>query len=241
MKLKRIARDVVVLGLFCGFFYTSTIVVGQFEKEEELQKKTNFTQDRLEGDRLARDNNWFDSAKYYQKIIETDPYNGFAWNQLARCYSHIRIEKQQEIVAEQNLETPSEAKIGELQEIVKDHEQLAIDAWNEVREHPRHRRAALFNLAVIYSDRDKYEDSLACLEEFVDRGFYVNDLSKFRQFGESQQVPASRDQNRVPKNGTKLHQFEKFWEITQRESDIRRENVRKFQIRPSSFRGSGSR
>ncbi len=245
MKLKRIIRDVLVLALLCGSFYASTIVVGQFESEHVNQKDTNFSDERLEGDKLSLEEDWVESAKRYRRITEADPFNGYAWRRLGRCYSIIRSNQKKEINAEESAEAPSERKLDELKASLLATDQLALKAWEKAREHPRYRRVALFQLAVIRAGRSELEESLALLEEFVVTEGYIvqQNLYLYREFGNSKIVKKSNetDFEAEHKDAIGLHQFARFWEIAKHESEFRFATARPVQVFSRGMSSPGQR
>jgi tetratricopeptide (TPR) repeat protein len=189
---------------------------------------------------LSVDEDWVESAKLYRQMTEVDPFNGYAWRRLGRCYTNIRSNQRKAIRDEELSDSPSERKLEELRQDLLVTDQLALKAWEKAREHPRYRRVALYQLAAIRTARSELDEAMALLEEFVFVEGYIlpNDLHKFRDFGSSKVLPGESendfDANREETTG--LHQFDRFWELAKEEQKERRANSRPGQIEPQGMR-----
>ncbi len=209
MKLKRISRDIMVLLLFSGLFYVSSVVVGQLEGGQQ-EEKNDFSVERIKGDQKIRAKQWSSAAEQYRKLTEADPFNGYAWVRLGKSYNEMRLRVSEQMDAEKRLDANSQ-RIAELEAEFVSLNQQAIEAYSEARQHPRYRAYALFWLAVFYADQADFENSLSCLEEFVDRGFICYyELNRYSYFGESKDGVKSR-----------LHQYDKFWELVTKHSETK--------------------
>ena len=214
MNLRRIIRDAFIMISFCGTFYVSTFMWGKVD--EKPPSDTNFSKARVAADDFVSSRRWERAADRYARMTAEDPYNGFAWYRLGTSYNNVRFESQFAIRKEKKSPSPSSPKIERLNDLVVKYEQLALEAHETARKFLRYRSRSLFQLAVIYSDRAEYEASLECLREFVDGGYRTyHGLDNVTRLGDGGR--AMLDQVVTADSRSRLHAFEEFWELVDKE------------------------
>ena len=221
MNWNRVLRDLTVVLLLGATFYISAIVVGQIDEILPPADKS-FSRERLAAENSHTRGDWLKSAEHFQAIIDQDPYNGYASFQLVTCYLWLRFNTQEEI--DKLTESDADpAKLESLRQRFIEFEDLALSALEKSREFLRHRRSSLYHLSAIHSDREEFDVALKYLEQFVDGGFWLNfGLENAERFGSGGRDAITG--NTIDSSQRRLHQFEKFWELVDRESQTRSQN-----------------
>jgi tetratricopeptide (TPR) repeat protein len=226
MNLKRIIRDAFIMISFCGTFYVSTFMWGKVD--EKPPSDTNFSKARVAADDFVSSRRWEMAADRYKRMTEEDPYNGYAWYRLGTSYNNVRFESQSEIRVENQSLSPSAQQIEHLKELIAKYDQLALEAHETARKFLRYRSKSLFQLAIIHSDLLDYEASLECLREFVEGGYWTgHGLDSVSRLGAGGR--AMMEQEVLVNSRTRLHAFEEFWELVdkERQQKKRRNNRRR--------------
>ena len=222
MTVKRVVRDLIVLLIFCGTFYVSTLVVGHFEEKEKPQPN-NFSASRIEGDECVRVANWEDAVPIFKKLTEEDPFNGYAQFRLSSSYRFIWQGIVQKINKEKESGNSAEQTLKDLEQQRQFFEKLALESNEKTSEFLRYRGPALYQLAMIYASRNEFEKALTLLDEFVNDGNWVyNGITNIEELGIGGQDMVSSEPTSNPK--VRLHQFEKFWELARKENTSRLKN-----------------
>lgn len=222
MKLQRVFRDVGILAILCLAFYAMISVVSQMGDNDE---NSLFSRNRIMADRHYRAKEWPAAIQYYRALIEEDPFNGLAWSSMAYSYLALRVELNDDIQdAIQNSE--SEEQLESLYEQASLYEEEAIAAYLESCNFLRYRRQSLLNLALVYVLRSEWELAMDSLETYLDEGNYTNQgIDFFRQYGRG--GPAMVNGNWEDEQRVRLHQFPRFWELVERERDLRDQPVQR--------------
>ena len=82
-SMPKIIRDIAILIAFCGAF----LLLIFFVRGESTKAATssNFSTDRLEGDRMLRDEKWEQAIVHFSRLVEKDKYNGLAQMSLSKA------------------------------------------------------------------------------------------------------------------------------------------------------------
>jgi tetratricopeptide (TPR) repeat protein len=213
MNIKRIVRDAFIMISFCGTFYVSTFMWGKVDNKPPLD--TNFSSSRMSADEFIKTRQWEMAADRYKRMTESDPFNGYAWYRLGTCYNNLRFETQYQIRMERESPSPSAKKIESWIEDVANYDLSALEAHRRAREFLRYRGKSLYQMAIIHADRSEYSAALEILQEFIDNGHWTfNGLDKIDRLGAGDR---SVVQNEEANSITRLHAFEKFWELVDKE------------------------
>ena len=216
MNLKRIIRDAFIMISFCGTFYVSTFMWGKVDDKPPMD--TNFSSSRIAADEYIHSRRWQLAADRYKRMTESDPCNGFAWYRLGTCYNNVRFESQHQIRREKKSTEPSIQKIERWQDIIAEHDQLALDALQTARNFLRYRGKSLYQLAVIHADRMEFEQALEVLRDFVDSGYWTfNGLDRVDRFGSGGAEMV--DHRELANSQTRLHAYQEFWALVEKERE----------------------
>ncbi len=231
MNLKRLIRDGAILLLVCGAFYATTYVGGEVTEEvaETEVESNDFTPIRMEADALTRLSKWEGAAEAYKKLIEQDPYNGYAQFRLGASYYNLRLNAVRKLRDRTQL---SEEEITFNEDQKSQFEDLAIEQLEKSREFLRYRRDSSFCLAVIYADQNELDKSLARLRDFVNEGGWrfegLENIEVFGVGGPEMQRPWAWVTSKV-----KLHRFEEFWVLVERSNKTRNRMATPAPVRPA--------
>jgi tetratricopeptide (TPR) repeat protein len=171
MKIPKIARDVSILIAFCGAFYLLIVLVRG--KTTEASTSSNFSMDRLQGDRLMEQGNWKQAIPHFTKLVEKDKYNGLAQAQLGAAEIQILNEQDTEhlqhlkkgVFSAEQLETSRTQLHKTAQRCIRTQEALI--------RFDQYRTLALRNLAwlnIIIGNEDK---AIEFLTEYINGGSYT--------------------------------------------------------------------
>lgn len=221
MTWKRIIRDLSILGAICGTFYVSALIVGNFNAAEGAEE--SLSAERKSADRSERRQDWSQATIEFEQLALQDPFNGFAkfkWAENLLKLRELLLEKIEPLTADD----ANSARLTTLQQQLSDIEDRALLALREASEFLRYRGKTLKRLAILHAQRDEYEQALATLEMFVSEGYWLHygiaSVESFGTGGRSMSEPgASTDSN------TRLHRFPKFWELYDREYEVRLQNL----------------
>lgn len=85
--MPKIVRDLTILIAFCGAFYLLVVFVRGDSPGPETT--SNFSIDRLEGDRMMKIGNWEQAIEHFSRLVKKDKYNGLAQANL--CLANIEV------------------------------------------------------------------------------------------------------------------------------------------------------
>lgn len=236
MNYKRLFRDCLILLFFCGTFYASTYFTDDAEAVvEQTESEQNYSTVRMEAEQSVQLRHWDDAVDRLKKMIEADPYNGYAWDQLAVSYLSLRREAKRELEGESGGPLPmSDQQISEINQRIQKYEDLSIETLEKTREFLRYRLRATINLAVLYAERDDLERAMERLEEYVTEGGWLDippGIDKVPQLGSG--GPEMTKPIAFVTSRVRLHQFPRFWELVEIERATRSVESVPRQIQPT--------
>ncbi len=169
-ELKRFFRDTGILLAFCGAFYLLTVLVNRLEGDAESDA-SDYSPARKRANVLVINKDWPSARIEFQKLMEQDPLNGYAWDGYASCLWEIRRSAIQDW-NELSRSKPLSAELSdERDQQIADLDNQTRQALLKVRKFARYRYSALLRLAALECDQGNYDDAMDFLEEFIGRGY----------------------------------------------------------------------
>jgi tetratricopeptide (TPR) repeat protein len=171
MKIPKIARDVSILIAFCGAFYLLIVLVRG--KTTEASTSSNFSMDRLQGDRLMEQGNWKQAIPHFTKLVEKDKYNGLAQAQLSAANLQILYEQDSEHRqdARKGVLAPEQLKTSRTQ--LHKTAQQCIQTQQGLIRFDQYRTLALRNLAWLHVLIGNEDEAIEFLTEYINDGSYT--------------------------------------------------------------------
>lgn len=223
MTLNRIFRDLGILAILCLAFYAMAAAVNQLRDGSGDQI---FSRARLQADKHFNDKEWLSAIDYYRLLVQEDPYNSLAWHNIAYSYLMLRLEMDDKFEEVRDREG-SEEQLASLIEQAALYEEGAIEGYSRSREFLRYRRRSLLNLAMVYVFRAQWDVAMDQLEVYLEEGNFTNQgLDFIRQFGSGGPRMVRADLGEEEQDKVRLHQFSRFWELVDRETDTRNKSFR---------------
>ncbi len=218
MKIRQLLINLVVAVALGLVFYTSSLLIGNFTSG----KQDTFSEDRQLADRYLDQQNWLDASRHLLRMSETDPYNGYAFYNLAVCFYSLRqnVKRQIDQVKEAQSADVDLDLMESLEDSYRNFDELCLNSFQRAAQFLRYRRLALLNLAMLSVEREEWEQAIYNLEQFVDEGFFTSrGLDEFRSLGRGGRQVIDDDTN--PISETRLHYFERFWDVVEKEVELR--------------------
>ena len=229
MKIRQLLINLVVAMALGLVFYVSTLLIGNFTTGEQ----NTFSEDRRLADQYLDQQNWQDASRHLLRLSEADPYNGYAFYNLAVCYYSLRQKAKRDInqLKEEQAADVDLDLIESLEENFRNFDQLCRISFRRATEFLRYRRLALLNLALISVDREEWEEAIDNLEQFVDEGYFTSrGLDAFQSLGQGGRRMI--DDQTGPISESRLHRFPRFWEVVEKEVELRGFNLSPLEVFP---------
>jgi len=169
--MPKIVRDLSILIAFCGAFYLLIILVRG--ETTNASTSSNFSFDRLEGDRSFMEKDWEQAILHFQKLVEKDKYNALAQAKLTDakmknlyedCVQYMKLKKQGKLSQEEQ-----KASRSDLRETASH----CIEVQYDLIRFDNYRSRALRNLACLYTFIGKRDEAIKFLTQYVEGGSYI--------------------------------------------------------------------
>ena len=175
--MPKIIRDIAILIAFCGAFLLLIFFVrGESTK---AASSSNFSGDRIEGDRMLREKNWEQAIVHYTRLVEKDKYNGLAQMSLSKAM----ISK----LYEEGVAFTKKLKAGEYSDEEKKNisEQLrtqavdCIETQNQLLRFPKYQTESYRNLAALNCFIGDDDEAMKFLRRFIRSNSYYGGTIRF--------------------------------------------------------------
>lgn len=229
MKINQLLVNTAIVVILGVVFYGTSMLISNFT----AGRQDTFSQDRQMAERFLEEQNWLDASPHLIRLTEADPYNGYAFYSLAVSYYNLRRNVKQQIsqLHEEQTDEIDLDLLVTLEENFRNFDNLCLDAFEKSTGFLRYRRLALLNLALLRVEREEWLPAIDYLEQFVSEGYFTNrGLDSFQSLGRGGEQVI--DDETIPESETKLHRFAKFWEVIDKEKELRGSNYSLPQLPP---------
>lgn len=166
----RLLSNVLVLLLFGMMFFGVTVLINWFAiAEEESDQEYSF--ERRTADLHYQRGNYEASARYYGKLIESDPNNGAAHFARASALNELRLPLLKQYIRELRSDEPDEAALESIRDDANEIGTETIAAFEQVLPFPQFRNIARFQLARLHAFADDSDQALEYLTAAFEDGF----------------------------------------------------------------------
>ncbi len=177
-KLKRIARDGLILVAICGGLYLLTSGTRMI-KGETVDRVSDFSTDRQMAERLLIKKRYGEALPFFEKLTRQDRFNSYAWYKQGHCAFQVAESFLSELEDLPAADPKREEALRNYDEYIN----RAANAFEQVLSYPRLRNRARYNLAVIHTSLDDPQKALGYLRDAVDDGFFTHrGLNRYRSF-----------------------------------------------------------
>lgn len=169
--MAKIIRDLGILLAFCGAF--CLLIVFVRGDSTKAATSSNFSMDRLEGDRMMKEENWEQAIVHFARLIEKDPYNGLAQSNLIEAEVAKLYEDGADFVRNMRAETYSkdEAKAVRIQ--LRADAARCIEIQDRLMRFQRYRALGLRNLAALNCFLGKKDEAMTFLNQYAEEGDFI--------------------------------------------------------------------
>ena len=163
--MPKLVRDLAILFAFCGAFYFLVVLVrGESTKPPS---SSNFSRDRIEGDRLMQEENWEKAILYFERISENDKYNGLAIANICRSKIALLNQNYVEYLEKSELSSVSEDQKAAMREEVDAKAESCIEPLQKLAKFDQHKGRALRKIAAIHCFLGNDETAVDYLEKYL--------------------------------------------------------------------------
>jgi len=164
--MPKIARDLAILVAFCGAFYLLIIFVrGETTK---AATSSNFSIDRLEGDRMIQELDWDQAIVHFTRLVEKDKYNGLAQANLSYAEIEKLFDARNEFAEKAKSSSYSKKETQVIREELLGDAQRCIEIQDKLMRFPRYYSTGLRNLAALNCFLGKHDNAMNLLYEYMD-------------------------------------------------------------------------
>ena len=178
-SMSKTIRDIAILIAFCSAF----LLLIFFVRGESTKAATssNFSMDRLEGDRTLKEKNWEQAIVHFTRLVEKDKYNGLAQMSLSKA----AISK----LYDEGLAFAKKVKAGkytddEEKDIavkLRDQAVECMEIQNRLIRFERYRPEAYHNLAALHCFIGDDDEAMKALQTYVGSNSYNGGNIRFDQ------------------------------------------------------------
>jgi len=191
--MPKLVRDLLILIVFCGAFYLLIVLVrGESHKPAPA---SNFSQDRIEGDRMLQERNWEQAIVHFSRIVKKDKYNSLAMANICRSKTALLYQHYFDYREKSQSEDFSEDKLNALRNQIREEAADCITPLEKLAKFEHHRGAAYREIAELHSYLGNDAEAVDYLRNYVEYG----DFSEVPIYGDS--------------NFNSLHHLDEFHEV----------------------------
>ncbi len=169
--MPKIVRDLAILIAFCGAFFLLVIFVRG--TSTKASTASNFSNDRIQGDRMMSEGNWEKAIVHFVRLIEKDKYNAFAFKNLGDAEISDLYEQASEYFEKSRNKVYSDEEADSGRDRLLQHAARCIEIQKRLLKFDRYRGEALRDLAAISCFIGQRDQAMDYLYEYIDVGKFT--------------------------------------------------------------------